>query len=164
MALVLTIFSLGVASRSASATGKPFLESELIFPLEHWHNHASCIVETANGDLLVCWFHGSGERTADDVKISNDTERGRNSLAVAVSDDEGLTWKWKRRLEYDPPGEEAGSYHYPSIIQARDGTLHASYSYHLNRKDLEQDAEGQPRRKAIKHAHFNEEWVMAGEK
>ena len=22
-----------------------------------------------NGDLLVCWFHGSGERTADDVKI-----------------------------------------------------------------------------------------------
>ncbi len=44
-------------------------ESELIFPLETWHNHASCIVEAPNGDLLVCWFHGSGERTADDVKI-----------------------------------------------------------------------------------------------
>src|SRR5262249_21218986 len=55
---------------SATAqTDAPFLESELIFPLEHWHNHASCIVETPNGDLLVCWFHGSGERTADDVKI-----------------------------------------------------------------------------------------------
>jgi hypothetical protein len=26
-------------------------------------------VETPGGDLLVCWFHGSGERTADDVKI-----------------------------------------------------------------------------------------------
>jgi hypothetical protein len=26
-------------------------------------------VELPNGDLLVCWFHGSGERTADDVKI-----------------------------------------------------------------------------------------------
>ena len=48
---------------------KPFLQSELIFPLETWHNHASCIVETPKGDLLVCWFHGSGERTADDVKI-----------------------------------------------------------------------------------------------
>src|ERR1043165_3189254 len=47
----------------------PFLESEIIFPLEVWHNHASCIVEAPNGDLLVCWFHGSGERTADDVKI-----------------------------------------------------------------------------------------------
>ncbi|MCG3162747.1 MAG: hypothetical protein JMDDDDMK_04077 [Acidobacteria bacterium] len=410
---ILVTIALAISGESASATGKSFLESELIFPLEHWHNHASCIVETPNGDLLVCWFHGSGERTADDVKIegarkkrdakewsprftladtpgypdtncamfidpqqrlwllwptilanewhtalmkyrissryqsegppvwdtsevmhvtpgpefeaavkeamealenriqsapedrrtalrdyvaqtrrnaadklfrrlgwmtrahpfvldnrrliaplysdgfsfslmaitddwgktwkasaplvgqgniqpsivrkkdgtlytlmrdngpapkrlhqsesrdngetwsavtdsdlpnpgsgaevislrnghwaliSNDTERGRNSLAVAISDDEGKTWKWKRRLEYDPPGPEAGSYHYPSIIQARDGTLHASYSYHLNRKDVEKDAEGKPRRKAIKHAHFNEEWVMAGEK
>src|SRR6478672_6744512 len=47
----------------------PFLEAELIFPLEHWHNHASMLVEAPNGDLLVCWFHGSGERTADDVVI-----------------------------------------------------------------------------------------------
>jgi predicted neuraminidase len=402
-----------IANQSALTTAKPFLESELIFPLEHWHNHASCIVECPNGDLLACWFNGSGERTADDVKIEgarkkrgarawsprftmadtlgypdtncamfidpqqrlwllwptilanewhtalmkykvssryqseaaplwdanevlhitpgpefeatvkqamdelenkmrgepearqtalrdyiartrknaadklfrrmgwmtrahpfildnrrlivplysdgfsfslmaitddwgktwrtsaplvgqgniqpsivrkrdgtlftlmrdngpapkrlhqsesrdggetwsavadsdlpnpgsgaeiislhngrwvlihNDTERGRNSLAVAISDDEGQTWRWKRHLEFDPPGPEAGSYHYPSIIQARDGTLHASYSYHLNRKDVEKDGEGKLRRKAIKHAHFNEEWVMAGEK
>ena len=47
----------------------PFHEAELIFPLERWHNHASCIVECPNGDLLVCWYHGSGERTADDVII-----------------------------------------------------------------------------------------------
>ncbi|HUF63052.1 MAG TPA: exo-alpha-sialidase [Verrucomicrobiales bacterium] len=40
-----------------------------IFPPESWHNHGSCIVETPDGDLLACWFHGSGERTADDVKI-----------------------------------------------------------------------------------------------
>src|ERR1035437_5014667 len=63
------------ASRSAANLDKPFLESELIFPLEHWHNHASCIVETPNGDLLVCWFHGSGERTADDVKIEGARRR-----------------------------------------------------------------------------------------
>src|SRR5712664_2353152 len=54
---------------------KPLYEAELIFPLEHWHNHASCIVETPNGDLLVCWFHGSGERTADDVKIEGARKR-----------------------------------------------------------------------------------------
>src|SRR5258705_7808552 len=48
---------------------RPFLRAELLFPPEHWHNHASCVVECPNGDLLVCWFHGSGERTADDVKI-----------------------------------------------------------------------------------------------
>jgi predicted neuraminidase len=97
------------------------------------------------------------------VLIYNDTESSRNSLAVAISDDEGKTWRWKRHLEYDAPGAEAGAYHYPSIIQARDGSLHASYSYHLNRKDVGKDADGQPARKTIKHAHFNEEWVMAGE-
>ena len=43
--------------------------AELIFPLEKWHNHSSSVVELPNGDLLVCWFHGSGERTADDVLI-----------------------------------------------------------------------------------------------
>ena len=94
--------------------------------------------------------------------IYNDTERERNRLAVALSDDEGKSWKWKRYLEQDPDGPEAGRYHYPSLMQARDGSLHATYSYHLNRKDLEKDAEGRPRAKAIKHAHFNEAWVMEG--
>ena len=96
--------------------------------------------------------------------IYNDTEQARNSLAVSISDDEGRTWKWTRHLEYDPPGREAGAFHYPSIIQARDGSLHASYSYHLNKKEVATDAEGQPARKAIKHAHFNEEWVIEGDK
>ncbi|MCA9266723.1 MAG: exo-alpha-sialidase, partial [Planctomycetales bacterium] len=44
-------------------------QGELIFPLESWHNHGSCLVECPNGDLLVCWFHGSGERQSDDVEI-----------------------------------------------------------------------------------------------
>ena len=76
------------------------------------------------------------------VLISNDTERGRHSLAVQCSDDEGQTWKWKRHLEFDEPGPGAGSYHYPSIIQAKDGSLHASYSYHLAKKDLAKDVDG----------------------
>ena len=95
--------------------------------------------------------------------IYNDTEQGRNSLAVAISTDEGQTWKWKRHLEFEASGPEAGAFHYPSIIQARDGSLHASYSYHLNKKSLPMDAEGKPARKSIKHAHFNEEWVMLGD-
>src|SRR5688572_32004362 len=57
------------AAAPAPPAAAPFHQAELIFPLEHWHNHGSCIVETPNGDLLVCWFHGSGERQADDVKI-----------------------------------------------------------------------------------------------
>jgi predicted neuraminidase len=96
------------------------------------------------------------------VLISNDTEQGRYRLAVQISDDEGRSWKWKRYLERDEPGPEAGSYHYPSIIQAEDGTLHASYSYHLSRRNLPKDVDGDPAAKSIKHAHFNEGWVLEG--
>jgi predicted neuraminidase len=94
--------------------------------------------------------------------IYNDTEAGRHSLAVSISDDEGATWKWTRHLELEPPG--TGEFHYPSIIQARDGSLHASYSYFINDAPLTNDTQGKTvRSKAIKHAHFNEEWVMQGD-
>jgi len=42
---------------------------ELIFPLDSQHNHGSCVVECPNGDLLTCWYRGSGERRADDVQV-----------------------------------------------------------------------------------------------
>jgi len=58
-----------LASAVIGPASEPQYSSELIFPLESWHNHSSSIVETPKGDLLVCWFHGSGERTADDVLI-----------------------------------------------------------------------------------------------
>ncbi len=95
--------------------------------------------------------------------VGNDTERGRHSLAVQISDDEGRTWKWKRHLEYNAPGPDAGSFHYPSIIQAKDGTLHASYSYHLSKRSLPKDVDGDPAAKSIKHAHFNEAWILEGD-
>jgi predicted neuraminidase len=106
----------------------------------------------------------TGLRNGHWLLIGNDTERGRHSLAVQISTDEGKTWRWKRHLELDPPGLQAGSYHYPSVLQARDGTLHASYSYHLNRRSLPRDGDGDPAAKSIKHVHFNEAWVMQGDK
>ena len=42
---------------------------ELIFPPIEKHSHGSSIVEAANGDLIACWFHGSGERQSDDVMV-----------------------------------------------------------------------------------------------
>lgn len=47
----------------------PVISETLIFPQQEKHVHASSIVSLPNGDLLAAWFHGSGERTADDVKI-----------------------------------------------------------------------------------------------
>ena len=54
---------------SVIVQAEPFHNSELIFPLQNKHVHSSSIVELPNGDLLTCWFHGSGERKADDVLV-----------------------------------------------------------------------------------------------
>jgi predicted neuraminidase len=53
----------------------PALEDELIFPMNPKHNHGSSIVETPEGDLLACWFHGSGERNSDDVLVQGARKR-----------------------------------------------------------------------------------------
>lgn len=55
------------ANRSDIKADSLIMES--IFPLQDKHCHGSTIVELPNGDLLAAWFHGSGERTADDVAI-----------------------------------------------------------------------------------------------
>jgi predicted neuraminidase len=96
------------------------------------------------------------------VLIYNDLERDRHRLAVSLSEDEGRTWRWTRYLERDAdPSSEAtrGQYHYPSIIQAADGTLHATYSYFAPPGSVKPDAESRLPRKSIKHAHFNEAWI-----
>jgi predicted neuraminidase len=79
--------------------------------------------------------------------VYNDTTRGRSSLAVSLSDDEGRTWKWTRHLER----HQDGSYHYPAAILGRDATIHVVYSYFVKGG------------KSMKHAAFNEAWVRQGD-
>jgi predicted neuraminidase len=79
--------------------------------------------------------------SGDLALIYNDKESGpRDRLAVSISADQGQTWRWTRYLE-NTPGQR---FDYPSIVQGRDGSLHATYSYNL---------------KTIKHVTFNESWV-----
>jgi predicted neuraminidase len=85
------------------------------------------------------------------IMVHNDLERGRYSLVAAISDDEGKSWAKRRHLEGRPDVETSGQYHYPSVIQSRDGAIHVTYSYFT------------PAGKSIKHARFNEEWVRAGD-
>lgn len=79
--------------------------------------------------------------------IYNDTVKGRNSLAVSISEDEGRTWPITRHLEK----HEDGSYHYPAVIQGADGTLHFIYSYFVKGG------------KSMKHVATNEAWVRQGD-
>jgi predicted glycoside hydrolase/deacetylase ChbG (UPF0249 family)/predicted neuraminidase len=67
--LVLFLMSslLGLA-QTRNATNS-IVSEELIFPYQNEHVHGSSIVSLPNGDLLAAWFQGSGERTADDVRV-----------------------------------------------------------------------------------------------
>lgn len=91
------------------------------------------------------------------LMLNNDTEKGRHSLAVWLSADEGKTWQWKRHLELDKRETGAGSFSYPSVIQTSDGLIHATYSYVVN--DVPKTAP----RQSIKHAKFNVAWIKSGD-
>lgn len=45
------------------------VQQNLVFPFQTQHTHSSSLVSLPNGDMLITWFQGSGERTYDDVKI-----------------------------------------------------------------------------------------------
>jgi predicted neuraminidase len=87
----------------------------------------------------------------DWILVYNDLEQGRYSLMAALSEDEGASWKWKRHLDGSPVSPSKNEYHYPSVIQAKDGSIHVTYSYFV------------PEGKAIKHVRFNEDWVKKGD-
>ena len=56
-------------NRTAGSIKQDSLVMENIFPFQSMHCHGSTIVELPNSDLLVAWFQGSGELTADDVSV-----------------------------------------------------------------------------------------------
>lgn len=64
----------------AMGAGSGDLEKRDLFAPESWHNHGSCLVELPDGQLLATWFHGSGERKSDDVRIEG-ARRGRRGGA-----------------------------------------------------------------------------------
>ena len=80
------------------------------------------------------------------VMVYNDLESDRYSVAVSLSDDEGKTWKWTKRLERDD--SKKGSFSYPSVIQTKDGMIHLTYSYRMGEN-----------KKTIKHVSFTSKWV-----
>ena len=91
--------------------------------------------------------------------VYNDTESGRYTLAIALSEDEGRTWKYLRHIERDINKDikKRNKASYPSIIQGRDGMIHVIYSYHkYNTLPYDDDT--------IKYIRFNENWIKEGDK
>ena len=70
----------------------------------------------------------------------NDSAAGRENLRLAVSEDEGRSWRRAATL-----AEESGAeFSYPYLLQTRDGTVHLVYTW---------------KRKGIKHVAFNAAWL-----
>ena len=121
-------------STDQGLTWSPVRDSDLPNP-----GSGSDIVSLENGHWAIAY---------------NDTERGRHSLAVSLSTNEGKSWDYTRHLELDERAKPSTGA-YPSIIVDKDGALHVVYSY------TEQD-EKKGKLETIKYATFVENWIMTG--
>jgi predicted neuraminidase len=83
------------------------------------------------------------------LMIYNDLTDGRWSLALSLSDDEGRTWPVTRHVVRNE--KKQGSYHYPSLLQSKDGKIHVLYT----------DG-GIPEGSTMTHAETTEAWVRGG--
>lgn len=79
------------------------------------------------------------------LAYNHQQQRLRSPLNVALSDDQGETWCFRRELEpLDPDGAE---FSYPAILQTPDGLIHIAYTY---------------KRTHMKHVVVDEEWIRQG--
>jgi len=66
---ILFLFTAICGSAQTQNATKAIVSQEFIFPYQNEHVHGSSIVMLPNEDMLAAWFQGSGERTADDVRV-----------------------------------------------------------------------------------------------
>ena len=72
-------------------------------------------------------------------------EHGRNTLALAVSDDKGINWKTVHHFErIETPEVKESKFAYPWVARGFDGQFHLFYTWN---------------RKIIKHIAFNQAWL-----
>jgi predicted neuraminidase len=57
--------------------------------------------------------------------VYNDSDKKRTPLNIAISTDDGVSWKPGPVLESEP-----GEYSYPAVIQSADGLVHVTYTWH----------------------------------
>ena len=77
------------------------------------------------------------------VLAFNPQTKGRDPLALAISDDGGATWAAQRTLEHEDGRQE---FSYPTLREdvRRDGVIHVSYTW---------------KRQTIKHSVVSEAWI-----
>lgn len=84
------------------------------------------------------------------LMVFNNQEEGRYDLTVAISDDDGKSWKWMKQIEHDGRKENPSASHYPSVVAEENGTVHIVYTFSRN--------DATPG-KTIKYATFHRDWI-----
>jgi len=92
------------------------------------------------------------------IVFDNEHKGPRRPVSIALSEDEGHTWRYVRDIEIGRPelggesskvmGAGREEYSYPSVLQTRDGVIHVAYTF---------------RRQTIKVVTFREGWIREGE-
>jgi predicted neuraminidase len=128
------------------------------------NNSSIQVTRLSNGHLVIAFNNIQATMTRGKPR-----DTARWPLSVALSIDGGQTWPWVRDVDIgqDVPQEAvpdvmAGTdvrdekkaffehffdYSYPSVLETPDGTIHMAYTY---------------RRRTIKYAAFDENWIKNG--
>jgi predicted neuraminidase len=117
------------------------------------NNNASVqLFRLHNGHLVLAFNNSSSKNINGTASVGL-----RKPLSVALSEDEGKTWRYVRDIETGRPGygmaeqkpKQPGreEYSYPSIMQSEDGKIYVAFTY---------------RRQTIKVVSFDEDWIKHG--
>ena len=117
------------------------------------NNNASVqVFRLQNGHLVIAFDNSAIDRFSPKL-----TGGLRKPLSLALSEDEGRSWKYVRDLETGRPGYGQAErdaktpgreeYSYPSVLQRADGKIMVAYTY---------------RRQTIKVVVLTEDWIKSG--
>lgn len=128
---------------------------------ETWTEPQKTVLRNNNSSISAVRLQSGGLCLIyNDVSFNTDTSRTvwphqRCPVTIAISEDEGVTWPWRRIVEpgegFVGPWNDANNrrYEYPVIMQDSEGMLHCAYSWGTRRQ--------------IKYVEVTEAWVR-GEK
>jgi alpha-L-rhamnosidase len=130
-------------------TWKPGTLGSLPNPAGGFH-----MIRLKSGNVAIIYNH---------APAPNNERKWRNPLSVALSEDDGKTWKYRRNLlEWHPDeqGDEEKKYlkfEYPTITQGADGKIHATWS--LSHLEIIENEKQEVRFTDIQYTSFSEEWI-----
>ncbi len=103
----------------------------------------NCLTELPNGNWVF-------------VSNCQDNER-RSVLSVALSEDEGKTWPYRRTIEMDTR-DGNGKYHYPAVVADENNQIHITYTI-----DYGGDDAGLQGHNNIRYLKIDENWIKEGD-